>query len=151
MARTKQTPDASQSLLNYLALVDTPADIERPQIWVEKSNLTAFFEKSAANHASPEKVSETLERIFSVHTGAEKERLKAAANRLVAKIKAHKTLPLKVWAICYYIHRKTKSNLTKTEASQEIHQLLTNAFLAGNDRFKPPKSETIRTEWLKHI
>lgn len=151
MPRTKLDPGASQSLLGFLALVDANEHLDSPVAWLEKSKLNQFFLKSAANQASPEKIVQLLDLVFNVHTREEKAKLTSEAKRLAGLIRGYRTLPLKIWAICYYTNRRVRSKATKTAVSIEIYKLLMDAYLRGDDRFKPPKAETIRTEWLKHI
>lgn len=151
MARRKLEPDVNHQLLSLLMQVDHSELLSRPSLWIGTSGLAVFFKNSAERGANPALVTDMRDRVFAVKRRHEKDSAIAEANRIVAKIKANRTLPLKVWAISYYLKTKSRRKLTKRLTSIEIHELLAAEHSRGLIPYAPPTAETIRTEWLKNI
>lgn len=158
MSRTKQPQDANYDLLRVLIAVDNLNLLGSPIEWLNKSNLAKFFRQSAERTDSPELISDIYEGIFRVHTAYEKDQIRSKVNKVVAKLKANENLPLKIWAVCFYLNQKRYGRLTKKSVAPIIHNLLIEhypdrvpqskyAISAGDI----PSVETIRTEWLKNI
>ena len=158
MSRTKQQQDVNYDLLKVLVSVDNYNSLHNPVEWLTKSNLAKFFKRSADNSNNPELITVIYEGIFRVHTSLQKDEVRSKVNKVVAKLKANQTLPLKIWAVCFYLNAKKCGQLTKKSAAPIIRGLLVQYYPdrvpKGKHAVSPgdiPSIETIRTEWLKNI
>jgi len=153
MPKPSKNHDAHAGLLTFMLLNDAPDWINNPREWIDKSFLTYISQDVASNKANGALISEIFEKNFGKPN--KKSEAKSEMQSIVAKIKADKNLPKKIWAIAYYRQKIIKAKTKKIEIASEIRALLVKYFPEDEPKGKSaqtgkiPTVATIAKEWLK--
>ena len=142
MPKPSKKLSGSEQLKLWLLNHHSAQYIQSPNEWIKHSQLSKLIHGVANAKANGNLISQTLEEPLK---GRPKEERKSKAQRIVAQIKADKTLQMKHWSISYYHWSQSKGPVKKQLIAQEIAILLTKDF--PDDVI--PATNTIATRWLR--